>query len=382
MPLHAEVNVAQLCKNGEELCGDNVQITRTADSVIVVVSDGLGSGVKANILATLTTKIASSMLARGADLEDVVETIAQTLPVCRERKIAYSTLQILRIDHNGNATLVEFDSPRTLLSRAGHVMPFPAQSRTIGGKTVLAGQFELRENDWVVLVSDGVIHAGIGGLLPLGLGWNGIADRFSEDVTKAKDTADLCSSLINCCEGYYLGKPGDDTTVVAVKIRNPRRINLMMGPPASPDHDATVVRSFLAAPGQKIVSGGTTATLVSRILGKPLKVSLEYHDPTIPPIAHLEGIDLVTEGVLTLNAAADRLRSVTDLKRSSRQDGATLAARLLLEGDHIHIWAGGAVNPAHQNPLLPSAMNIKMQVLARLRTQLESLGKIVHIEWV
>ena len=382
MPLHAEVNVAQLCKNGEELCGDNVQITRTADSVIVVVSDGLGSGVKANILATLTTKIASSMLARGADLEDVVETIAQTLPVCRERKIAYSTLQILRIDHNGNATLVEFDSPRTLLSRAGHVMPFPAQSRTIGGKTVLAGQFELRENDWVVLVSDGVIHAGIGGLLPLGLGWNGIADRFSEDVTKAKDTADLCSSLINCCEGYYLGKPGDDTTVVAVKIRNPRRINLMMGPPASPDHDATVVRSFLAAPGQKIFSGGTTATLVSRILGKPLKVSLEYHDPTIPPIAHLEGIDLVTEGVLTLNAAADRLRSVTDLKRSSRQDGATLAARLLLEGDHIHIWAGGAVNPAHQNPLLPSAMNIKMQVLARLRTQLESLGKIVHIEWV
>lgn len=382
MPLHAEVNVAQLCKNGEELCGDNVQITRTADSVIVVVSDGLGSGVKANILATLTTKIASSMLARGADLEDVVETIAQTLPVCRERKIAYSTLQILRIDHNGNATLVEFDSPRTLLSRAGHVMPFPAQSRTIGGKTVLAGQFELRENDWVVLVSDGVIHAGIGGLLPLGLGWNGIADRFSEDVTKAKDTADLCSSLINCCESYYLGKPGDDTTVVAVKIRNPRRINLMMGPPASPDHDATVVRSFLAAPGQKIVSGGTTATLVSRILGKPLKVSLEYHDPTIPPIAHLEGIDLVTEGVLTLNAAADRLRSVTDLKRSSRQDGATLAARLLLEGDHIHIWAGGAVNPAHQNPLLPSAMNIKMQVLARLRTQLESLGKIVHIEWV
>ena len=382
MTLHAEVNVAQLCKNGEELCGDNVQVTRTADSVIVVVSDGLGSGVKANILATLTTKIASSMLARGADLDDVVETIAQTLPVCRERKIAYSTLQILRIDQEGNATLVEFDSPRTLLSRAGHVMPFPAQSKTIGGKTVLAGQFELCENDWIVLVSDGVIHAGIGGLLPLGLGWNGIADRFSEDVMKAKDTADLCSSLINCCEGNYLGKPGDDTTVVAVKIRCPRRINLMMGPPASPDRDADVVRSFLAAPGQKIVSGGTTATLVSRILGQPLKVSLEYHDPTIPPIAHLEGIDLVTEGVLTLNAAADRLRSVADLKRSTRQDGATLAARLLLEGDHVFIWAGGAVNPAHQNPLLPSAMNIKMQVLARLRTQLEALGKVVHIEWV
>ena len=382
MTLHAEVTVSQLCKNGEELCGDNVQITRTGDSLIVVVSDGLGSGVKANILATLTTKIASSMLARGASLDDVVETIAQTLPVCRERKIAYSTLQILRIDQTGNATLVEFDSPRTLLSRAGHVMPFPAQTKMVGGKSVLAGQFELKEDDWVIMVSDGVIHAGIGGLLPLGLGWEGLSARLAEDVVKATDTTDICSSLLNCCEGYYLGKPGDDTTIVAVKIRRPRWLNLMMGPPASPEQDEEVVRRFLAAPGQKVVSGGTTATLVSRVMGKPLKVSLEYHDPSIPPIAFLDGIDLVTEGVLTLNAAADKLRALPDLKRSNRKDGATLIARLLMDVDHVHIWAGGAVNPAHQNPLLPSAMNIKVQVLGRLRTQLEALGKVVQIDWV
>ena len=322
------------------------------------------------------------MLARGASLDDVVETIAQTLPVCRERKIAYSTLQILRIDQTGNATLVEFDSPRTLLSRAGHVMPFPAQTKMVGGKSVLAGQFELKEDDWVIMVSDGVIHAGIGGLLPLGLGWEGLSARLAEDVPKATDTADICSSLLNCCEGYYLGKPGDDTTIVAVKIRRPRWLNLMMGPPASAEHDEAVVRRFLAAPGQKVVSGGTTATLVSRVMGKPLKVSLEYHDPSIPPIAFLDGIDLVTEGVLTLNAAADKLRSLQDLKRSSRKDGATLIARLLMDVDHVHIWAGGAVNPAHQNPLLPSAMNIKVQVLGRLRTQLEALGKVVQIDWV
>ncbi len=382
MTLHAEVNVAQLCKTGEELCGDNVQVTRTADSVIIVVSDGLGSGVKANILATLTTKIASSMLARGTGLEDVVETITQTLPVCRERKIAYSTLQILRIDSRGNATLVEFDSPRTFLCRAAHVIPFPAQPRTVGGKTVLIGQFELQENDWITLVSDGVIHAGIGGLLPLGLGWNGVASRLSEDIAKASDSLDLCNSLLDCCDGYYLGKPGDDTTVVAIKIRRPYRLNLMMGPPATPEHDREVIERFLAAPGSKVVSGGTTATLVSRIIAKPLKVSLEYHDSNIPPIAHLEGIDLVTEGVLTLNAAADRLRAPKELRQSKRMDGASLVARMLLESDHVHIWAGGAVNPAHQNPLLPSAMNIKLQVLSRLRTQLELLGKVVHMEWV
>ncbi len=332
--------------------------------------------------ATLTTKIASSMLARGTGLEDVVETITQTLPVCRERKIAYSTLQILRIDSRGNATLVEFDSPRTFLCRAAHVIPFPAQPRTVGGKTVLIGQFELQENDWITLVSDGVIHAGIGGLLPLGLGWNGVASRLSEDIAKASDSLDLCNSLLDCCDGYYLGKPGDDTTVVAIKIRRPYRLNLMMGPPATPEHDREVIERFLAAPGSKVVSGGTTATLVSRIIAKPLKVSLEYHDSNIPPIAHLEGIDLVTEGVLTLNAAADRLRAPKELRQSKRMDGASLVARMLLDSDHVHIWAGGAVNPAHQTPLLPSAMNIKLQVLSRLRTQLELLGKVVHMEWV
>lgn len=382
MKLHAEVSMSQLCKHGEELCGDNVQITRTGDSVIVVVSDGLGSGVKANILATLTTRIASSMLARGTDLDSVVDTIAQTLPVCRQRKIAYSTLQILRIDADGNTTLVEFDSPRTFLCRAGHVVPFPAQSKTIGGKTVLAGQTELQENDWIVMVSDGVLHAGIGGLLPLGWGWNGVAEKLAEILGKPLDTADICQSLLSCCEGYYLGKPGDDTTVAAVKLRRPRQLNLMIGPPSDQAQDARIVTKFAALPGPKVVCGGTTANLVSRVLGRPLKVDLEYHDPHIPPVGHMEGMELVTEGVLTLNAAADRLHRPEDLRRSHRLDGATQIARLMLDSDHIHIFAGGAVNPAHQNPLLPPDMNIKLQVLSRLRAQLESLGKIIHIEWV
>ena len=382
MKLHAEVSMAQLCKTGEELCGDNVQITRTGESVIVVVSDGLGSGVKANILATLTTRIASSMLARGTDLDSVVDTIAQTLPVCKQRKIAYSTLQILRIDAHGNTTLVEFDSPRTFLYRYGHVLPFPAHSKAIGGKTVLVGQMELQEDDYVIMVSDGVMHAGIGGLLPLGWGWNGVAEKLAETLEKPKDTVDICKILLDCCEGYYLGKPGDDTTVVAVKLRQPRRLNMMIGPPVSAENDSAVVAKFMALPGPKIVSGGTTANLVSRVLGKPLRVELEYHDPHIPPVGHMDGLELVTEGVLTLNAAAERLHRPEELRRSTRMDGASRIARLLISADHIHICAGGAVNPAHQNPLLPPDMNIKLQVLARLKSQLESLGKVIQIDWV
>jgi len=380
--LHAEVSVAQLCKNGEELCGDKVEISHSREQVTVVLSDGLGSGVKANILATLTTKIASSMLGRGISMDDVVDTIARTLPVCRERKIAYATFHILTVTSDGLATVIEFDCPKTLLLRAGRAIPFPTDERIIGGKTVQAGQLALQEGDMVVLVSDGIIHAGIGGLLPLGWGWKEIANHLELEMPTFSNSDKLCQSLLGCCEGYYLGKPGDDSTVVALKLRKPRQLTLMVGPPSDTSRDEAIVLDLISRPGVKVVSGGTTANIVSRVAAKALKVDLTYHDSLIPPIGYIEGIDLVTEGVLTLNAAVERLESPRILKSSNRKDGATLLAKILMDTDHVDILAGGAVNPAHQNPLLPAQMNIKFQVLSRLRNALESLGKIVAIEWV
>lgn len=124
-----------------------------------------------------------------------------------------------------------------------------------------------------------------------------------------------------------------------------------------------------------MVSGGTTAQIVSRVTGCPLKVDLTCHDPQIPPIGYLEGVDLVTEGVLTLNAAVDRLTDAKKIRNSTKQDGATLLAKLLDEADNINIFAGRAVNPAHQNPGFPIQMNIKAQVLNKLKTILEKKVK-------
>lgn len=380
--LHAEVGIAQLSKQGEELCGDKIEVARTAESTIIVLSDGLGSGVKANILATLTTKIACSMLQRGIPLEDVVDTINETLPVCRQRKIAYSTFQILHVTPAGKATLVEYDSPRAFVIRGGQVVPFPTHEKIIGGKETNIGQLYLQENDIIVLVSDGVIHAGIGGLLKLGWNWDGIAAFLASDYTSDWNAEMVVNRVMACCEGYYLSRPGDDSSVVAVRMRRPRLLTLLTGPPSDPGHDERVVRRFLSQTGEKIISGGTTANIVSRFIGQPLRVDLSYYDPEIPPIGYIQGIDLVTEGVLTLNAAVERISQPQRLTNPTFQDGATLLARKLLFADDIKIFAGTAVNPAHQNPNFPLEINLKAQVLGKLRAVLQDKGKKVEIDWI
>lgn len=380
--LHAEVAVAQLSKTGEELCGDKVEIARSAAATTVVVSDGLGSGVKANILASLTTKIASSLLKRNIPLEEVVNTITQTLPVCRERKIAYSTLHIIKVLPSGAATVVEFDCPATFLLRGGKVLPFPTEDKIVGGKAVREGRLLLSEDDIIVAVSDGVIHAGIGGLLKLGWDWPGIAGELAERCAATDGAEAIAEHILDCCNAYYIGKPGDDSTVVVIKLRRPRRLSLLTGPPANRDMDEQVVNAFLRRPGKLIVAGGTTANIVGRVTGRSVIVDLEYQDAEIPPIAFIEGIDLVTEGVLTLSAAANRLADPRKLRAAKRRDGATLLAAQLLEADTIDIFAGTAVNSAHQNPNFPAQINIKAQVLANLRTRLEALGKQVTVEWV
>jgi hypothetical protein len=380
--LYAEVAVAQLAKTGEELCGDKVEVSRTDRATTVVLSDGLGSGVKANILATLTTKIASSLLKREVPLPEVVTTIAQTLPVCRERKIAYSTLHIVKVLPSGEVRIVEFDCPASFLMRAGKVVNIPTREKMVAGKAIREGSLQLQEDDVVVVVSDGVVHAGIGGLLKLGWNWQGIAGELAAAGVAESDAESIASRILDCCNGYYMGRPGDDSTVVAVKIRRPRHLTLLTGPPANRDMDEIVVKRFLGSPGRRVIAGGTTANIVGRVTGRPVRVELAYEDPDIPPTASIEGVDLTTEGVLTLTAAIARLARPKALRGQERQDGATMLARLLLEADNIEVLAGTAVNPAHQNPNFPSQINIKGQVLGQLREKLEALGKQVTIEWV
>jgi hypothetical protein len=381
MRLFYEWGTRQVHKYGEELCGDNIAVSRGAESVILALSDGLGSGVKANILATLTTQIAVRMLEDGLPIGEVVQTLSSTLPVCNVRKVAYSTFAIAQFHTDGNARVVEFDTPPAVLLRRRKVQPIAYEERVLDGKTIREAELELQAGDWVVFVSDGVLNAGIGGVYPLGWGWDQAA-RFLEKQAHPELTAqDLAAKVAEAVQELYAGRPGDDVSVVVIKVRHKQVATVFTGPPARRDGDAERVSLFVNRTGRLIICGGTTAKLVSRQTGQSLEVDLATGTREVPPIARIPGIDLVTEGILTLTQVSNLLKAGADRGTVQyRTDGAAGLLRMLLEVDHVHFLVGQAVNPAHQNPDLPQQLGIRMSVVRDIGDELRKREKEVTIE--
>ncbi len=384
MRLFYEWGTKQLRKHGEELCGDNVAIARHSDYITLALSDGLGSGVKANILSILTTRIVMHLMENELPLSEVVETLGKTLPVCDVRKLAYSTFAIGQFFRDGRARVVEFDTPSFALLRQRKSVSVPCGERQIEGKTIREFEFQLKIGDWLVFVSDGVINAGIGGLYPLGWGLDQ-AVRFLEKHSHPDLTAqELAYKLVEAVEDLYCGKPGDDVSVAVIKVRHKLMATLLTGPPVNKDIDEETVRKLTQRPGFLAVCGGTTAKIVARYLGgKPLDVDLATMKPDVPPLAKLEGIDLTTEGILTLSRANDLLQSgATKETVKFGTDGASALIRLCLEVDHIHFMVGLSVNPAHQNPDLPRQLGMKLAVVREIADELQKRGKEVSIETI
>ncbi len=374
-----------LTKYEEELCGDNVEIVRDDKRVIVVLSDGLGSGVKANILSTLTAKIISTMLREGSTIEDTVDTIGHTLPICNVRKVAYSTFIILEIDYEGNAYLVEFDSPGCIFVRNSKPVDIKYKQRKVAGKKIREAHFSVEPDDVLMLMSDGVIYAGIGSVLSLGWGWEHVCSFVADRTDKSISSARLANILSETCDKLYMKRPGDDTTVAAVRIVPKKELSLYSGPPIDEKDDERVVKDFMQTEGKKIVCGGSSATIVSRVLDRPLSPSLEYIDPDIPPTAEIPGIDLVTEGVITLKRTVDIIKEYmkdpTDsaiLERLDKKNGASVMAKLLIEEcTHFNMFVGQKINPAHQNPDLPVDLSIKLMIMDELYKLMKKAGKVV-----
>lgn len=382
MNIRFDFGIAQLNKHGEELCGDSVEIFKTEDASIVVLSDGLGSGVKANILSRLTVKTAGTMLKMGGQIDEVIETIANTLPTCKVRKLAYSTFSVAQMRHDGRAYMVEFDNPPMFIGHQDKLANPRQTTRTIGNKKINEYFFKMQDEDWVVLVSDGVMHASVGMVLNLQWNWERVANHLTGTYQPDKSASEWADEIAQLCYNLYGEKPGDDVSVVVIKARRPRNVTIMIGPPEKKEDDYFVVNKLMSGFGAKVVCGGTTGNIVGRVLGRQVAVDLTTNTKKIPPIGILPGIDLVTEGAVTLVYALEHLKYGTKLKELKPcNDGASRLATLLLEADDINFIIGTAANPALQGVGVPAIYAYKQHVIRDLITVLKTKGKRVTEEY-
>lgn len=408
--MFADVQVRQLQKTGEELCGDFVAWHRGDSEVVVVLADGLGSGVKANILSRLTGKIALTLFREHMPLAEVVETLAGTLPTCKERNLAYSTFTLIRVTDAGELDIVEFDNPATFVFRSGWHEAIAYEERQIGPYRLRQAHGQLEEGDYLVVASDGLTHAGLGGAEPLGWRWEAIAKHLEGFLAVNPEAEEIADNLIDSARALYRDRIDDDTSLAVIACRPFRQLTLAVGPPVDPKDDQRMTERLANAKGVKAICGGTTSKLIARCLGRPLEVDIESAvSRDVPPSGRIEGIDLVSEGVITLMHAINTLDTVSLHARprvqvhdlaylyGQRKPGAAYTAtaqraappedespaqrlaRTLRLADKVTILLGTALNPAHQSADLPVQLGLKFHLVEHLAEKLRAKGKAVEV---
>lgn len=386
--LCAEIGYKSINHFGEELCGDHIDVVDDGEgSSVIVLADGLGSGVKASILSTLTAKIISTMMSAGLPIEECVSTIAATLPVCSERGVAYSTFTIIHLQNNDYADLIQYDNPQVILIRDGQNYDYHMTEMNIEGKKIFKSSLALEEGDVFVAMSDGCPHAGKDNKYNYNWKREDIASYMEALVAGDYTAKNLSTMLVDECEKLYGGLPADDTTACVVRIRKRTPINLLFGPSKDRDEMNGMMSLFFSKAGKHIVCGGTTSSIVAKYLRKPITVSRNFEPGGLPPISFIEGVDLVTEGVVTMNRVLEYAKDYLGENQmfehwNFKKDGASLICRMLFEeATDINLFVGCAINPAHQNPDLPVSFNLKMSIVSELESCLVKMGKRVKVSY-
>ena len=386
--LCADIGYKSINHDGEQLCGDHVDVVESGeDSTVIVLADGLGSGVKASILSTLTSKIISTMMSEGLSITDCVETIVNALPICSVRGVAYSSFTIMQLVENREMELIQYDNPLTILIRDGENYLYPMTEMNIDGKKIYHSMIKLQEGDVFVTMSDGCPHAGIG--LAYNFGWkrDEIIQYMKTVVAGEYAAKTMATILLEEVDRLYDHRPGDDATACVVKIRKREPMNILFGPPRDRDDANRMMALFFAKEGKHIVCGGTTSSIAAQYLGKKVEVDINFTPSDMPPIAKIEGVDLVTEGVITMNRVVEYAHDVLGENKLYEKwnfghDGASRICQLLFEeATDINFVVGRAINPAHQNPDLPINFNIKMNIVEELSACLKKMGKRIKVSY-
>lgn len=375
-----EVNSQQKNHDNERICGDVFlyRYIKEEDRVIAVLSDGMGHGVKANILATLTATMAINFTREHKDVARIAEIIMNTLPVCSERKISYSTFTIVDIESSGKATILEYDNPSCVVLRGNQHFD-PEWKKVVldkgknAGKVLRTCTFHPEKEDRIIFCSDGVSQSGMGSeAFPFGWERENMAQYAASLVSNEASISAimLAGKIVTMAHKNDSYKARDDISCAIIYFREPRKLMICTGPPYEKDKDSELASKVSSYNGKVILCGGTTADIIARETNKTVIDELIFEDPDLPPESFLEGIDLVTEGILTLQKVNEILKTYNNSVKLGKGP-ADKIVRLLMESDEIHFIIGTRINIAHQDPNLPVDLEIRRTVVKRIARLLE-----------
>ena len=376
---YIDVDFAQSPKHGQFVAGDVFVCRKIKEEgrVIAVLSDGLGSGVKASVLATLTATMAMKYTQAFEDIRKSAATIMETLPVCEVRKISYSTFTILDLDEDGTCRFIEHGNPPLLWLRGSKAVSFARETFTLDAwkdREIAFGQVKLEIEDRLVCFSDGVTQSGLGKpSYPLGWGLDGVTTHVCNELSRDAQLSSrqLAQRLVDEARQHDGNKVKDDITAAVAYFRHPRRLLILTGPPFGRERDKTLADLAANFPGRKAIAGGTTASIISRELHRPVDMNLTDLHPDIPPTSTMEGIDLVTEGTLTLAKVAELLDR-GETHPAGRLNAAQAMVRLMLESDIVEFVVGTRINEAHQDPNVPVELDLRRNIVRRVIGLLET----------
>jgi hypothetical protein len=375
-----EVDSCQRAKHGQLISGDVFLSQKVPQEgrIVSVLSDGLGSGVKASVLASMTATMALKFAASAMDIRRSAEIIMDTLPICSVRKISYSTFTVVDMADTGETRIIEHGNPPFLLVRPGgelsvlktEVRPQRWQERVISFST-----FEVQREDRIIFFSDGITQAGMGEFrTPLGWGLENV-DKFVRgkiDRYPYISARELSRLLVAKAEEIDGLTAKDDITCGVVYFRSPRQLLVMTGAPFNRAHDQDLARMAERTSGRKVICGGTTANIIARLLNRAIQVDMRQKlDPKVPPSARMEGFDLVTEGTLTLGEVA-RLLEEGFAPEEMKSNAAVKLAAMLLDSDIVKFAVGTRINEAHQDPNIPVELDLRRNIVKRIALLLES----------
>lgn len=377
-----DISVISRNKDGETLCGDQCILEWADDDATVILSDGLGSGVKANILSTLTTTMLTTMLKGDVPIEECVTTVAETLPMCKERKLAYATFTILQTN-GSRVRLIQYDNPSAVFVHDGAIAKYNYSVNFIQEKELHESHLHFDVGDMLVLFSDGVSEAGRGVTTDAGWAQQDIEDFILRNYTPDVSAQRVAASILSTVRTLDLDAMHDDTTIVVARLRERCPVNIMIGPPESKDDDLSTIRLFFGKEGKHIVCGGTTAKAVAEYLGVKVRTLPGSGTEEVPPMSEIHGVDLATEGVVTINATMERIKAyladgMYTLELARMKDGASRLALILLEeATEINVLFGNAINLAQQDG--DFGFERKLQLVQELRDMLTMAGKTVKM---